>query len=151
MPAEQNFLDQFTGELIIQSAPKSVAEKLAEIKQKYRQEDIQELEKIIEPKPGIKKITPLLNNPEINALECPGSKKYLIIEKSNKKSPAMVMLSDEEIIQVIDYFSEKTKTPVTKPTYKTILNNMILTSIDSEFGGHKFIITKTTASPSRFL
>lgn len=153
MPIQNEFLDKFTKQLIIESAPIPIMQKLNELKKKYKQSEIEN--KQTKPREiinqGIKKLAPLLSNTNITMIECLGPQKYLIIEKENKRNPVLMSLSNQEIKEVIEYFAKKTNNPITKQTYKTTLNNMVLTSINSEFGGKKFIITKTMSEYSRFL
>jgi len=154
MQSQQEFLENFTEQLIINSEPQSIVEKLKKIKQENKQIEIQE--KIKKPREikinkGITKIAPILDNPEITEIECPGFEKYLIIEKANTKIPLHIILSKQEIKNIINYFSEKTNTQITKPVYKTTFNNMVLTAIISEFGGYKFIITKILPNSSKYL
>ena len=151
---QNQFLEEFTRELIINSLPEDIVKKLKQLKQEHKQQEIEEKTKTprkIKINEGINKIALLLDNPAITMIECPGPNKYLIIEKLNKKTPLHLTLSKQEINQVIDYFSEKTNTERTPGTYKVALNNMVLTAISSEFGGHKFIITKTLSIHSRYL
>ena len=59
-------------------------------------------------------------------------------------------MDKNEINSILDYFSNETKIPRTGGVFKAILGNLIITAIDSEFGGPRFIITKIYSKDSEF-
>jgi len=97
------------------------------------------------------KIEPLLNNPEIFSIECPGPEKFIIIKRGNLRTPIKLILGKDEIESILNYFSQQTNIPRVGGVFKAILNNVIITAIASEFAGPRFIITKTNPRPSPYL
>ena len=176
MPLQTLFLQEFTKEIILSLTPKEIktaqkakpriiilprqAKQPSQIMQKQivpikqvRTEPIQ----ISEPNYSeyyqelyLGKIINFILDPGINYVECPGPGKFISIKKMSKIMMTNVSLGKEEIDMVIDSFSEKSKIPRIGGTFKAIVNNLVITAIDS-FSGPRFIISKTNPVPSHFL
>ena len=176
MNIANKFLRKFTEELILNSAPIYILEKIEDKKrQEFRNninleleprieirnnelkinknikesEDLEESEELI-TEDGINKIKPLIKDPSITKIECIGPEKYLIINKGFEINSIKITLDKNEINSILDYFSNETKIPRTGGVFKAILGNLIITAIDSEFGGPRFIITKIYSKDSEF-
>jgi hypothetical protein len=96
-------------------------------------------------------ISNLIEDPSVTSIECPGPKRMVIIKKFNKRMPLHIYLNQDEINFILDYFSQESRIPRIGGVFKAIINNMIMTAIDSEFAGPRFIITKTSPHPSSYL
>jgi hypothetical protein len=88
------------------------------------------------------KIKRILMDRNVINIECPGEKRYLIINRNGKRIPIKVMLGKNDIEEIINYFSQESRIPRIGGIFKAIVEDMIITAIDSEFAGSKFIITK---------
>ena len=92
------------------------------------------------------KLNPLINDPVIKTIECPGPDKPIIVHTPIQK-PTKIILSKEEIDEVINKFSEATKIPVEEGVIKIVAGKLILSAIVSEVVGSKFIIKKIMYRP----
>ncbi|MEK6820593.1 MAG: hypothetical protein AABX71_02670 [Nanoarchaeota archaeon] len=90
------------------------------------------------------KLNPLIQDPRVTMIECPGAEKPMLVRIEGKTRVSKISLNGEEIKQIIDSFSEKTKIPVIKGLFKAIVGNLVITAVISELVGSRFIITKYT-------
>ncbi len=109
------------------------------------QQQIQE-----DPDANLGKIEQILYNRSIASIECPGPGKFIILKRGRQRFPVRVVLDNEDIEGILDFFSTKSRIPRIGGMFKAIVNNMIITAIESS-RGKRFIITKTAPRPSRFL
>ena len=152
-------LEKFTKELIINSLPKNYIEKFEdeEIKQKIQVlkkrwiEENRLPEKIKEDKSSdVNSIEEILNDETIQSIECTGENKNLVIKKQGKEIEIMRKLNSDEINEIINFFSEKAKIPRIEGIFKAIVNNMVITAIESG-KNIRFIITKINPVNSDYL
>src|SRR3989344_4527753 len=117
------FLREFTKELIINSLPENYKEKKTE---------------------GffLGKITPLILDPRVIAIECTGPGRFVIVKLPDKKLSTNITLTKENIDGIINTFSEESRIPRIGGVFKAVVNNMVVTAIDSHIGGPRFIINK---------
>ncbi len=88
------------------------------------------------------KLNPLLTDQAVNAIESNGPDQAVIVKGSMGIKPTNVILSKEEIDQIIQTFSKKSKIPVKEGVVKIVLGRYVLSAIISEEFGSRFIITK---------
>ena len=197
MNLSNQFLEKFTKELILNSAPAYILEEIEEKRREsFRKKINLELEpkidfkvkpevnfpkemkpsllgsnldlkqsledelpvkeKEIEIKPlekskGLEKIDPLIQNQTISGIECPGPGKFIQIHKGVNQESIKLTLDKDEIESILSHFAEETNTSRKSDVFKAILNNLVITAIDSEFGGPRFIITKIHSKESEYL
>ena len=97
------------------------------------------------------KIRGMINDLNVISIECPGPNKFIIISTLTKVIPTQIMLNKNEINRIIESFSIESKIPRIGGVFKAIVNNLVITAIDSEYAGPKFIISKIRGNPSQFL
>ena len=97
------------------------------------------------------KITPIITNQGVISVECPGPNKLISVRSIGKINPTRMMLNKEEINSIIESFSQQAKIPRIGGVFKAIVNNLVITAIDSDVAGPRFIITKIHPQPSEFL
>ncbi|MBS3072490.1 hypothetical protein J4477_01490 [Candidatus Pacearchaeota archaeon] len=88
------------------------------------------------------KITPMILDKRVIAVECPGPGRYVIVKMPDKKLSTNIILTKENINEIINIFSEEARIPRIGGLFKAIANNLIITAIDSRIGGPKFIINR---------
>ena len=93
----------------------------------------------------------MINDLNVISIECPGPNKFIIISTLTKVIPTQIMLNKNEINRIIESFSIESKIPRIGGVFKAIVNNLVITAIDSEYAGPKFIISKIRGNPSQFL
>lgn len=92
--------------------------------------------------PNSNKVLSLINNPQVNLIECPGPGKFMLVKVLGRPQITKITLTKEEIQETINYFSEQAKIPVISGLFKAKINNIIITAVISEIVGSRFIITK---------
>jgi DNA-directed RNA polymerase subunit H (RpoH/RPB5) len=93
--------------------------------------------------PNLQKVERMIQDPTVAVIECPGPGKFIIIKRGFKRFPTRVILNKDEIEEILNYYSEESRIPRIGGVFKAIVDNQVLTAIDSSYGGPRFIITKT--------
>ena len=88
------------------------------------------------------KIRPLINDPFIREIECPGPNKNIIITKGNSKQTSPITLNSGEIEEIMQEISARTRIPLIQGMFKAALGNILISAIVSEFVGTHFNIQK---------
>ncbi len=103
---------------------------------------------------GLEKVNQILSNSAVQSVECQGPDKPLVINASGKTQNSQTTLSKEEIQKVAKFFSEQTHIPLVTGVFKSILGNLTMTAVVSDFIGTRFIIQKKQPAlfqqPQRF-
>ena len=102
------------------------------------------------------KLNPLIKDPAVSLIECNGSDEKIIVRIPSIKTTSII-LSKEEINDIIKKFSETAKIPVSEGIFKVAVGRLILTAVVSEVTETKFIIkkimyqSKIPRTPSRLI
>lgn len=88
------------------------------------------------------KLNPLINDYAIDAIECVGADKNILVKGKMGTKPTGIILTKEEIEKIINKFSEITKIPINEGIFKVATGKLILNSIVSKNLGSKFTIKK---------
>lgn len=92
--------------------------------------------------PGLLKILPLISAPDISSVECTSPGKPLLLNKYGNIQISNISLSEEEVKQILQEVSQKTRIPVITGVFKAMFDNYLFTAVVSEFVGTRFIIQK---------
>jgi len=90
------------------------------------------------------KLTQILLDPSVLSIECPGTEKNLLVNRSGSVQTSGIALTKQEINFVVDEFSEKTRIPFGIGVFKAAFQDLIMTAVISEYVGTRFIIQKKT-------
>ena len=90
----------------------------------------------------VPKLDFLLTDPRVQAIECIGPNKNLLVKKNEIIQKTNIILTAEEIKRIINYFSERTKIPLVGGVFKAALGDLIMTAVTSSFVGNRFVIQK---------
>lgn len=93
------------------------------------------------------KLNPLIKNPLISSIECDGPDENLIAKGTKGTKKIDLVLTKQEINDIIQKFSKETRIPLDEGVFKVVFGRLILSAIVSEVVGSKFIIKKLTYSP----
>jgi hypothetical protein len=93
---------------------------------------------------GMSKITPLINDPSVQLIECPGPNKNVLVKRRNVMNITRVLLSQLEIKNIVENFANQAKIPLVGGILKAAVNNLVISAVISEFAGSRFIINKMT-------
>ncbi len=88
------------------------------------------------------KLSQIFSDPGVSSIECLGPGKNVIVHKSGITQTTQVILTQNEIDEILKIVSEKTKIPLIKGVFKAALENMLVTAVISEFVGTRFYIEK---------
>jgi hypothetical protein len=88
----------------------------------------------------LEKLTPLVKDLAVKVIECDGPDRNIVVITDMRKQTSIV-LTKEEIDQIIQKFSEQSKIPVSKGVVNIVLGKLELSAIVEETGS-KFIIKK---------
>ena len=90
------------------------------------------------------KINPLLQDPSISSIECPGPGKDLIIIRAGQKQSTKISLSPQEIKNLLKKIAESARVPLLEGVFRAAIDNFVINSVVSEVIGSRFIIKKQT-------
>lgn len=93
---------------------------------------------------GLGRIAPLLQDLSIQAIECRGAEKNILVKRYNKIKVTRIVLTKQEIEDIINTFSQKARIPVVGGILKAAVGDLIISAITSEYVGSRFIISKIT-------
>jgi len=93
------------------------------------------------------KLNPLIKDPQIKVIECNGVDQNIIVKGSMGTKKTNIILSKQEIDDVIKKFSEETRIPVQGGVFKVAIGKLILSAIISDVISSKFIINKMAYHP----
>ncbi len=115
------------------------------------------------PTPGVEidlwKLNPLIKDPGVRILECNPDERVIVTGSMGTK-PTDIILTKEDINQIISRFSEFSRIPAEEGVYRVVGGNLILSAIISDVISSRFIIKKipyssreypTTQSASGFI
>lgn len=93
--------------------------------------------------PILDRLRPLLLNPQVVSVNCPGPNQNLIVTYIGGRTQTFALtFTAKEIEEFVRDISARTKIPLTPGLFKVAFQNLILTAVVSEFIGNKFILEK---------
>jgi len=90
------------------------------------------------------RITPLLNDPSVSSIECPGPGKPVTIIRSGMRQFTKIVLTPEEIKGILDKVSDAAHIPLLEGVFRAAVDNFSINAILSEMIGSRFVIKKST-------
>ena len=101
---------------------------------------------------NLSKIEGLVKDNSIVSIDCPGPGKFIILRNTlGRQVITKSVLMKEDIDSVLNYFSNETRIPRIGGIFKAIIGNLVITAIDSDVAGPRFIITKIVQRNSNFI
>jgi len=91
------------------------------------------------------KIVPLLNDPSVSSIECPGPDKPIFVIRVGQKQITKITLNVLEIKALLEKFAEVAHIPLLEGVFRISVDGMSVNAVVSEILGSKFVIKKTTA------
>ncbi|MEI6731800.1 MAG: hypothetical protein WCK90_03920 [archaeon] len=88
------------------------------------------------------RLMPIILDPAVQSVECPGPGKNILVNRSGIIQTAPIVLSAEEIKSIMNDISDKTRIPLISGVFKSVINNLVITAVISEFVGTRFVIQK---------
>ncbi len=96
----------------------------------------------------LEKLNPLIKDSLVEVIECNGANEKIIVMGRMGRKITKIILTKEEIDNIIDKFSKATKIPVHEGVFKVVYGKLIFSSIVSEVVSSKFLIRKMPGPPS---
>lgn len=90
----------------------------------------------------IGKLNPLIRDPLVKTIESNGPDQKLVVSGIMGRKNTNIILSKEEIDEIIEGFSRETKIPADEGIFKAAIGGLIISAIVSDIVGSKFIIKK---------
>jgi hypothetical protein len=92
---------------------------------------------------SLSRIQPLISDPTITSIECPGPGLPIMIARGTYVQSTPAHFTTEEVKKIVQEVSERTKIPLdASGIFKAAIGNIIITAVISEFVGTRFIIQK---------
>lgn len=91
---------------------------------------------------NLKKLNFLIKDPFVSKIECTGTGSPLLVTKSGRIKRTNIILNKEEILDIMNKFSEKAKIPIIPGIFKASVGNLLIFAPISEFAEKKFAILK---------
>lgn len=88
------------------------------------------------------KLNPLIRDPFVKVIECNGADEKIIVMGTMGRKSTKIILTKEEIDNIINKFSEAAKIPVHEGVFKVVFGRLIFSAIVSEIISSKFLIRK---------
>lgn len=98
----------------------------------------------VEKELDLGKLNLFLADTAVTEIECPGPEKFIIVKKAGQVNLTKVVLSQEEITNIIDSFSNQARIPLLSGVFKASVGDLTITAIISEFVGSRFILYKSS-------
>ena len=89
----------------------------------------------------MKEINKMVSDKSVQTIECPGNGKNILVKVRNKINLTKIILNEEEIKNVINYFSDSARIPVLGGILKASLGSITISAVISD-SGSRFIINK---------
>jgi len=96
------------------------------------------------------KLNSLIRDPAVKIIECDGEDEKIIVRGDMGIKPTVIILSKDEIEEIIEKFSVTTKIPTHEGVFKVVAGRLILTAIISDVISSKFIIKKMVLPIGKF-
>ena len=93
------------------------------------------------------KLNPLITDRLVRVIECNGPDERIIVMGAMGRKSTKIILTKEEIDDMIKRFSQAAKIPVNEGVFRVVLGNLILSAIVSKIIGSKFLIRKIAPGP----
>ena len=88
------------------------------------------------------KLNPLVRDPGVRSIECNGPDEKITVVVNAGKKATSVILTKDEIDEIIKKFSEQAKIPIGEGVFRVAVGGLILSAIISDIIGSKFIIRR---------
>ena len=95
------------------------------------------------------KIDALVEDPFVKIIECDGPEERIVVKGNMGEKKTNIILSKEEIDEVVKKFESETRIPTGEGIYKVVFGRLVFLAIISDVVGTKFIIRKLPAPPKK--
>lgn len=93
------------------------------------------------------KLNPLIRDSLVKVIECNGADEKIIVMGTMGRKSTKIILTKEEIDNIIDKFSKAARIPVHEGVFKVVFGRLIFSAFVSEVVSSKFLIRKMSGPP----
>lgn len=123
----------------------NITKKLPLIEEVPQQEIIESIKPEYQPRPqelNLGKLEPILQDPMIQSIECTGPGKNILVNKFGKINVTKIVLTREDINEIITNFSNLAQIPLIDGILKAAVGNLMMSAVTSEIVGSRFILNR---------
>ncbi|MFA5992739.1 MAG: hypothetical protein WC796_03470 [Candidatus Pacearchaeota archaeon] len=100
----------------------------------------------------LNKIDKFVKDNSIVSIDCSGPGRFIVLRNiTGRQVITKIVLMKEDIDSILNYFSNAVRIPRIGGIFKAIVGNLVITAIDSDVAGPRFIITKIVQRKSNFI
>jgi len=88
------------------------------------------------------KITPLINDPSVQQIECAGAGKEVLVVRLGQKQITRITLTAGEISALVENISNKAHIPLLNGVFRAAVDHLLISAVISEMIGTRFVIKK---------
>ena len=100
------------------------------------------------PEIELGKLNQLIKDPVVRTIQCDGPDRNIFVKGNMGTKNTNIVLTKQEIEDIIKKFSEATKIPTTEGLFKVVYGKLNFNAIISQVTDSRFIITKMIYNPS---
>jgi len=112
----------------------------------YQQTVQQQYENPQQEVSGIDRIKFLLDDYTVSSIICDGTNKPLIVKRNEQSLATKLILTPEEINEIVQYFSDQSNIPIEEGAFRVIVRNFLFSSVISNLIGSRFIISRIVST-----
>jgi hypothetical protein len=98
---------------------------------------------------GYGQITPLLNDPTVFVVECPGAGRQVTVVQNGRKQFTNIVLGRGEVDAVLKKISEEVHIPLMEGVFRAATEGFSISAVVSKLVGSKFVLKKNMGAPLR--
>ena len=95
-----------------------------------------------DPLPGYGRIIPLLQDPSVIGIDCPGPGRAIIVNRYGQRQITRIALGSREILAILDEIANQAHIPLIEGVFRAAVDNFSVSAVVSETLGSKFVIRK---------
>lgn len=147
-PVEKNKKFSFITNLLPHKTQIQTTPKIPEQQQNVetpKQQIVDSIKPEYQPKPqelNLGKIEPILQDPIVQTIECPGPGKNILVNKFGKVNVTKLTLTKEEIDGIINNFAKLAHIPLVDGILRAAVGDMMISAVTSEIVGSRFILNR---------
>ncbi|MFH1452199.1 MAG: hypothetical protein ABIF88_03440 [archaeon] len=88
------------------------------------------------------KLDPLLRDPSVHQIECPGAGKLVSVIRMGQRQITKIVLTASEIKQIIENVSNAAHIPLLNGVFRAVVDDFSISAVISDMIGSRFVMKK---------